>query len=102
MKINVLLLGVLKYKDKQTGVDKYRVSYLLNDSNAFQNTSNFIGINELSFYTDCPLLFETVSHDDILQPAVFEIIEKPNPSNPLKMRMDIASVKLKNGTISLL
>ena len=42
MKINVLLLGVLKYKDKQTGVDKYRVSYLLNDSNAFQNTSNFI------------------------------------------------------------
>lgn len=101
MELNVLLLGVLKFKDKETGESRYRISYILNDRDAFQDTQNFKGVNELSFYTDNDVIFEKISINDILKPCVLKIVQKPSLKNPLKMISQVVSLKTKNDTIDL-
>lgn len=102
MELNVLLLGVLRYKDKETGENRYRISYILNDRNAYQNTQNFKGLNELSFYSDNDIIFEKITLDDIMKSCILKIEQKPSKKNPMKMISEVVAIKTKNETISLL
>ena len=50
MELNIIFLSVLKYKDKETGKEKIRFSYLLNDEKAKRNDNTIKGLSELSFH----------------------------------------------------
>lgn len=102
MELDILFLNVLKFKDKLTGKDKYRIGYILNNPNARQDSNTFKGLNELCFYTDNPILFEKLSGKDSLLPMVLKVEQKPSTSNPLKLISQITAIKTKNEIINLL
>lgn len=102
MEIDVLFLGVLKYKDKNTQEDKYRVSYIHNTDKAKVNNKNFKGINECSFYTDDPIVFEKLTKDDALTSMKFVIENRPSLTNPLKTISDVTVIKTKNEVLKLI
>lgn len=102
MELNIIFLNVLKYKDKETGVYKCRFSYLLNDSEAKEETPNLKGLSELSFYTSDDKLFEHLKGEDALKPMVLKIEEKPNKHNPLKSSRYVTQVITKNEIIDIL
>lgn len=102
MELDILFLNVLKYKDKETGKDKYRIEYILNDVKARQNNVTFKGLNTLAFYTDNSLPFEKFTEKDALQPMVLKVEQKPSSKNPLKLISQVTAIKTKNENISLL
>ncbi len=102
MELNVFFLNVLKYQDKETKEYKYRFSYLLNDTNAMQNTEKFKGLNELCFYTDNSLVFDKMKGEDTLKPMILVVEQRSSYNNPLKQISQVTSIKTKNETISLL
>lgn len=102
MELNILFLNVLKYKDKETNADKFRVSYVLNDNSARQSTANMKGLSELCFYTDNPIIFAKFTGDDALKPMTLIVEQKPSLANPLKMVSQVTAIRTKNDNISLL
>lgn len=102
MELDILFLNVLKYKEKETGKDKYRIEYILNDVKARQNNVTFKGLKPLAFYTYNSLLFEKFTEKDALQPMVLKVEQKPSVSNPLKLISQVTAIKTKNEDISLL
>lgn len=101
MTIDVIFLGVLKYKDKQTGEVKYRVTYLLNNDNANQDTQTFKGISECAFYSSNSKLFEKLGSKDALTSMKFVVEYRPSYNNPLKQVSEITKIITKNDTIDL-
>ena len=101
MELNIIFLSVLKYKDKETGKEKIRFSYLLNDEKAKRNDNTLKGLSELSFYSDSTLPFEKLSGDDALQPMILIVEQKPSVSNPLKQISQVTAIQTKNEIINL-
>lgn len=102
MELDILFLSVLKYKDKQTGEEKCRFAYLLNDSKARVENANLKGLNELCFYTDSTKPFDILKGEDALKPMVLKVEQKPSKNNPLKTVNEVVEIRTKNETISLL
>ncbi len=102
MTLDVIFLGILKYKDKQTGEYKYRVSYLLNNDNAKQDTDTYKGLNECSFYTSNSTLFDKLNGKDALTSMKFVVESRPSYNNPLKQVSEVTKVITKNDTIDLI
>lgn len=102
MEIKAFFLGALKYEDKVTNEPKLRFSYLLNDQKAIKESDRFVGLNELSFYTDKVAIFDEFKGDDCLQPITLVVEEVPSTSNPLKTNRKVVEIKKKDKIISLL
>lgn len=102
MKLNVLFLGVLKYNDKKTGEPKLRISYVVNDESAKQETLNFKGLNECSYYTDMVSIYDKFTKEDALTNMEFTLQSRPSRNNPLKSITEIVDIKTKRDTIKLL
>lgn len=102
MKVDIIFLNILKFRDKVTDKAKYRVEYLLNDGKAMQDTATMKGVNSVAFYTDKEVLWEKLNAKDRLEPMTLVINQVPSKNNPLKIVPVIAQVVTKNGTIDLL
>lgn len=102
MKLNVLFLGVLKYKNKQTGEPMVRISYVVNDANAKQDTLNFKGLNECSFYTEHAEVFDKFTKEDALTQMEFIVEQRPSATNPLRTISQVTEIKTKRDIIKLL
>lgn len=101
MKLNVLFLGVLKYKNKNTGEPMLRITYLSNDTNSKQETMNFKGLNECAYYTDRVDIFDKFTKEDALSSMEFTLESRPSMSNPLKSITQVIEIKTKRDIIKL-
>lgn len=102
MELKVIFLGVLKYQDKETKQDKFRVSYVLADKNAIMNTANFKGIQDNAYYTDKSIVWDKLQSTDALTDMTFKVESRPSLRNPLKNVTEIVSIVTKHDTIDLL
>lgn len=100
--IDVLYLGILKYKDKQTQEDKYRISYILNSDGAKTDTQHFKGVQEFGYFIDNPIAWETLKKEDAMTSMKFIIENRPSTRNPLKTVTVLKAIKSKNANIELL
>lgn len=102
MELKVIFLGVLKYQDKETKEDKFRISYVLNDKNAILNTANFKGLQDNAYYTDKSIVWDKLKSTDALTQMTFKVESRPSLRNPLKNVTEITSIVTENETIELL
>lgn len=94
MKLNVVILNVMKYKDKKTNKEKVRIGYFCNGQDSIELTDKFKGVSELSIYTEDTNWFEIISKDMILHTCIMEFEEKRYPNNPLKTYMNLKTIEL--------
>lgn len=102
MEIKIVLINVMKYKDKETGQEKVRIAYVPFGKEALRNEEKFIGFTELGGYTDNVDVMTQVKKEDMLQEATLIGEEVQNPRNPFKKTMKLTKLITKNATISLL
>lgn len=101
--IKVIVQNVLKYEDKKNnGVLKSRLGYILNSSDAFQNSENFKGIAELSYFSDSTDLFDKLTTEHMGKAATLKFKKVVNPRNPIKDSLKLLSIQFKDETIDLL
>lgn len=94
MKLNVVILNVMKFKDKKTNKEKVRIGYFFNGQDSIELGNNFKGVAELSYYTDDLSWFDIISKDMILTSCIMEFEEKRYPNNPLKTYMVLKDIKI--------
>lgn len=102
MELNVTILNVLRYTDKETGEPKIRIGYINNDSKCIENTSKFKGYPELSVFLDENDLWDKLDMTLIGNIAKFVFERTPNPRNPLKDIVKLKTIKCKDVNISIL
>lgn len=98
MEIDVEVLNVLKYEDKENkGSYKTRISYRLLDPSKMSNTDKFKGFSELSIYLDGTKLFDVFDSRYCGCALKFVLEEKPSNNNPLRKYITLKEVKTENG-----
>ncbi len=98
MEIDVEVLNVLKYEDKNNkGSYKTRVSYRLLDPSKMSNSDKFKGYSELALYLDDTKLFDVFDKQYCGCALKFVLDEKPSETNPLKKYITLKEVKSQNG-----
>lgn len=102
MEIKIILLNAMKYKDKQSGEEKTRISYVPVDKGANQNSTNFKGFTEIGGYSNRVDILEKLDKDDFLQQATLIGEEISNARNPFKKSIRLKQLITKNATIDLL
>lgn len=99
MKVQVMLLNVLKYEnEKGKGT---RVGLIFCEKDSLQTTDKFKGFSEISLFYDSDV-FEKIPVDFIGRPVTAYIVEKSSSKNPLRKTQVINSLEYENRTIDLL
>lgn len=98
MEIDVEILNVLKYEDKNNkGSYKTRVSYRLLDPTKMANTDKFKGYSELAIYLNDTKLFDAFE-PKYCGTALKLVLEKqPSAADPLKEYITLKAVKNQDG-----
>lgn len=94
MRLNVVILNVMKYQDKKTNKDKIRIGYFCNGQDAIEIGNKFKGVSELSIYSDDITWFDKITKDMILNSVVMEFEEKRYPNNPLKSYLTLKNIEM--------
>lgn len=102
MKLKVELLYCTRYTDDKTNQPKSLLNYRLLESNFITTTDKMKGYLVLLIGSDTHKLFNFLKPEHFGQPAEIEVIEVPNPSNPMRTSKTLKSVKIGNDIISLL
>lgn len=98
MEIDVEVLNVLKYEDKENkGSYKTRISYRLLDPSKMSNTDKFKGFSELSIYLDGTKLFDVFDSRYCGCALKFVLEEIPSNNNPFRKYITLKEVKTENG-----
>lgn len=101
MEIKIILLNVMKYKDKETKEDRVRIGYVPFGKEALRKEDKFIGFTELGGYTSNVSILDQVKPEDMLQEATLIGEEVQNPRNPFKKTMKLTQLNTKHANISL-
>lgn len=102
MKIQIILLNAMKYKDKETGQDKVRLGYVPFDKGSLRDEDKFKGFTELGGYISNVEVLNNLQKTDFMQECTLIGEEITNPRNPFKKSMKLTTLITKNATISLL
>lgn len=102
MKEKIVLLSVLKYTDKDSGVIKSRLGFIFASPDKKQDSKNFKGFAELAQFYDDDRAFTLIKNDMLgdCVDATFKVVS--NPSNPLKTKSIIEKIEYKGNVINLL
>lgn len=99
MKVQVMLLNVLKYEnEKGKGT---RVGLIFCEKDSLQSTDKFKGFSEISLFYEIDV-FDKIPVDFIGRPVTAYIVEKSSTKNPLRKQQIISSLEYDNRIIDLL
>lgn len=101
MKLDVTILNVLKYTDKNDGKEKSRVGYRVYGDEAYSENDNYRGFTELSYFYKDATLFNQLTKEYMGQKCTLVFEERPNPTNPLKKYNVLKELVFKDNTITL-
>lgn len=101
MEIKIILINAMKYKDKESGKEKVRISYVPFGKGALRNDTNFKGFTELGGYSDKTEILEQLKENDFMAEATLIGEEQTNPRNPFKKYMKLTKLITKNTSIDL-
>lgn len=97
MEIDVEVLNVLKYEDKnEKGKYKTRISYRLLDPEKISKTDKFKGYAELSIYLDGTEVFDKFDTKYCGTQLKFKLIEESYPNNPMRKYVKLKEIKNAN------
>ena len=103
MKVQLQLLNVMCYTNKETNLPNTRLGYVFVGKECLQETEKFKGFQEQASYFDNNEVFNKITSDLIGKTCVAVIKEVPNSRNPLKVNRVISELNFENGkTIHLL
>lgn len=101
--LKVIIQNVLIYEDKeQKGKMKTRLGYLLNDTQAYQNTEKFKGLAELSYFANDTQIFDKLSVEHMGKAATLVFTKVANSRNPLKDSLKLTKIVFKDETVDIL
>lgn len=102
MEIKIILINAMKYKDKTTGEEKTRISYIPVDKGALQSGINFKGYTDIGGYSNRTDILDKLQESDFMNQAILIGEEVTNARNPFKKSMRLKQLVTKNATIDLL
>lgn len=102
MEIKIILINAMKYKDKESQVEKVRIAYIPVDKGAYQERQNFKGFADIGGYSNRTDILDKLNENDFLNQATLVAEEVQNPSNPFKKSIRLKQLITKNATIDLL
>ena len=102
MKFQVELLYCVGYNDKTTKEPKTSLTYRMLDPKMVKSTDKLKGYMTLTVYCDTHKLFNALKPEYFGAVAELEVIEQPNPNNPMRRTMLLKAVKVGNELINLL
>lgn len=101
MDLNVTVLNILRYNDKNTNEPKIRIGYINNDSKYIENTDKFRGYPELSVFFDDNGLWEKLDLKLVGQIVKFTFAKEVNPRNPLKDITKLTKITCEKANVNI-
>lgn len=101
MDVNIMILNVLDYQDKDTKKDKSRMSFIFTDKTYFQDKESYLGYGEVAVFYDNHIR-QLIPTKAIGKPITARVQTRGSLRNPMKSYSVIESIDVDGKVISLL